>query len=209
MESLMSLNLSQSRPLVSICDTKYLVLSLWQNARPSSISNLSISHVSCTAPSLPFFATCIMMFSADLTLAAKICASRFSVCTSAAACATPATTNAMGATQGSCLAKERSALPTAPAALPMPPRASDEVAPASRAPAPTSAVPAASPSEIPVSMPRSHFSSLDSFLRGGFFGRSPPGASGIGELLPHPMAAGPSEAWGGTLKMMCLVITRF
>ena len=39
MESLMSLNFWQSRPLVSICDTKYLVLSLWQNARPSSISN--------------------------------------------------------------------------------------------------------------------------------------------------------------------------
>mmetsp|Transcript_7258 Transcript_7258/g.27301 ORF Transcript_7258/g.27301 Transcript_7258/m.27301 type:complete len:300 (+) Transcript_7258:4542-5441(+) len=39
MLSLKSLNFSQSRPLVSICDTKYLVFSLWQNARPSSISN--------------------------------------------------------------------------------------------------------------------------------------------------------------------------
>ena len=167
MLSLMSLNFWQSRPLMSICVTKYWVLSLWQKARPSSISNCSAMQVSSTLPRWPLRAASTMTFSTDRTFAAKVWASRFSACTFAAASTTPATRKATGATHGSSLAKLRSAPPAALAAWPRAPRAPSLVAPATSVAAPAATVTAAVAS-TPVMPAPAALSSLDAFFFGAF-----------------------------------------
>ena len=151
MLSLMSLNFWQCRPDMTNWVMKYCVLSLWQNAKPSSISYCSAMHVSSTFARWPLRPASAMTFSTLRTFAQKIFASCLSACTSADACTTPATRNAIGATHGSSFPKARSALPAAPAISPMAPRAPSFAAPATRAAVPTAVVTAAAASTAPVS----------------------------------------------------------